>query len=54
MPEKICRVLVSQVDGANILVREDGLEWPENRYIYQDADGVACLWIGPVDVPPES
>ena len=47
MPNKICRVEVVEIDGANVLVREDGQEWPESRYIYPDDSGTSWLWDGP-------
>lgn len=48
---KICRVKVSAIDGANVLVREDGQEWPASRYIYPDEAGESWLWDGPIPDP---
>ena len=50
MPEKICRATVSVCDGANIVIRADGLPWPASRYIYADPSGdpnESWLWDGP-------
>ena len=44
---KICRVTIAEIGGANVLVREDGQEWPESRYIYPDEAGESWLWDGP-------
>lgn len=49
-PNKICRVKIQEIDGANVLVREDGQEWPESRYIYSDEVGESWLWDGPAEV----
>lgn len=49
-PNKICRVAVQEIEGANVVVREDGQEWPESRYIYPDAAGESWLWDGPAEV----
>ena len=46
---KICRVTIAEIDGGNVLVREDGQEWPESRYIYQDEAGECWLWDGPAE-----
>ena len=52
MPNKICRVRVAEIEGANVVVREDEQEWPESRYIYPDEAGECWLWDGPkVDAP---
>lgn len=48
-PNKICRVQIQEIDGANVLVREDGQEWPESRYIYPDEVGESWLWDGPAE-----
>lgn len=56
-PNKICFVKIAKIDGANVLVREDGMEWPESRYIYSDEAGESWLWDGPkpdaIETPAE-
>ena len=52
-PNKICRVAVVEIDGANVVVREDGQPWPESRYIYDDDAGESWLWDGPNPSAPD-
>ena len=49
-PKKICRVLLQNAE----LMREDGLPWPESRYIRADPLGdpnVPWLWDSPSPEP---
>ena len=55
-PNKICRVAVVEIDGANVVVREDGQPWPASRYIYADPSGNPndpWLWDGPNPSAPD-
>ena len=50
-PNKICRVLLQDVDGANVLIREDGEEFdPKSMWIYE-INGESWLCDAPMPPP---